>query len=236
MHTTASINKKIFSLKGDEISEKDFSAGMDKVHTFFQADEYNKAVDLLCKLIAMGEAKEDFKKAALKHNLASALHALGAYDAAKPLYAESYKALEASSDACCGFCSAKPQQLAFMADKAALAEKGELPPPHTYIDNSGMPKTWTASEMEKAKALVAKWAEEEAPAEPAVLTATAEAATAVQNKTVGLFASIAEGTIKTVSSAGDLVKSGVESGTDLVKSAFPLGHNGNGNGKPKEMI
>ena len=70
----------------------------------------------------------------------------------------------------------------------------------------------------------------------APMRSTAEAATAVQNKTVGLFASIAEGTIKTVSSAGDLVKSGVESGTDLVKSAFPLGHNGNGNGKPKEMI
>ena len=61
---------------------------------YFKAAEFEKALDVCILLTAQAPNDDNMLRAGAKHNLGSALHALGSHEAAGLLYIESYNLLE----------------------------------------------------------------------------------------------------------------------------------------------
>jgi tetratricopeptide (TPR) repeat protein len=124
-----------------------------------QAGQFAKVADKLIDVLACLEAEAAAKPpgdqtmhATALHNLATALHHQGEFKAAEAMYKEAYEELSAAPSGWMECCmpSPRPQQLSYMASRAALLKDGKKPDPRAYLDADGKDGQWTDQEVEAA--------------------------------------------------------------------------------------
>lgn len=163
-YTTESIAMMIEAAEKaeDKVDEEEL---MTTCMTYFKAEEFDKAVPVCVQMLAAAPEKDLSMKGCATHNLASALHQLGCYEAAKPLYIDGYNKLDSADSSCFSCMDPKTAQLRFMSAKANLNEQKIKPPPLQYLDPYGKVAVWTEEEVAAAKEQVAKWSAVEPKAE-----------------------------------------------------------------------